>query len=284
MGISLYKGIKDIFRPIGAKIKDITIENPAINTYSINILSKSNAEDFSFAPGQFVMLSIPHMGEAPISISSSPTIKGRIDLSVRKAGALTSALHNMKAGDYVAIRGPYGRPFPMDKIEGKELIFIAGGIGLAPLKSVIDYCIEKGSYQKMTILYGSKSPQEIAFKKAIDKWRQEMAIDIRLTVDAADRGWKGNVGLVTALLDNINIEEGTICLLCGPPVMIDITSELLLSKGVAPENIITTLERNMQCGIGLCGHCFMEDGRLVCRHGPVFTLKELKEPGSMLML
>ena len=268
----------NIFQPYEARIEDIVDENSNIKTYMLKFSDKKLLNDFSYVPGQFVMLSVPGCGEAPISISSSPTMSGVIHLSVRKAGRLTSALHDMKAGDCVGIRGPYGRPFPMDELKGKDLLFVAGGIGLAPLRSVISFCLDrKGEYGRITLLYGSRTPSDMAFGADIARWSESGDVDVRLTVDVAESGWSGKVGLVTNLIDDIEMDvAGCSALLCGPPLMIDAVTDRLLEAGLAPGSIITTMERNMKCGVGLCGHCHMGNV-LVCREGPVFTVEELRE-------
>ena len=265
------------FIPERAVIREIIIENEQIRTFRLELLNKTHP--FTFLPGQFLMLSVPHCGEAAISISSSPTALPLIDLSIRKAGELTTAIHAMKAGAQVGIRGPFGKPFPVASFSGRNLLVIAGGIGLAPLKGVIDYSLfqqelEEDSVQDMTLLYGSRTPSDIAFQEVITKW-QAQGVDCRLTVDRAEEEWQGAVGLVTDLLEACPITEKTTALVCGPPIMIRFAIAHLSAMGCADEAIITTLERHMKCGMGICGHCHL-DGRLVCVDGPVFSLAQLK--------
>ena len=268
----------DMLLPSEATIKDIIIENSTIKTFVIGLTDPQHAQSFSYMPGHFVMVSVPHQGEAPISISSSPTQQGPFHLSIRRAGRLTSAIHNMTKGDFLGIRGPYGHPFPMKALENRDLLIVAGGIGLAPMRSVINYCVDNASqYNSLTLLYGSRSPSDIAFKADLEQWERHPLVDVRLTVDVAEPGWNGHVGLVTSLLEDIEINnQSHSALLCGPPIMIDAVSQMLQDKGLEPENIITTLERNMKCGIGLCGHCYM-NGIYICKHGPVFTMSQLNE-------
>lgn len=269
---------ENIFMPHEAVIKDIIVENSTIRTYVLEFTDEALRRGFSHAPGQFVMLSVPHHGEAPISISSSPMSSGTIHLSVRKAGSLTSRLHCMKAGEYVGLRGPYGRPFPMQELRGRDLLFVAGGIGLAPLCSVIGFCLDtNGDYGHITLLYGSRTPSDIAFRRYLDQWTSSSSVTCLLTVDVPEPGWESNVGLVTTLLDQVDMDAGhSSALLCGPPVMIDAVAHDLLAMGFKAGDIITTMERNMKCGVGLCGHCHMH-GKMVCRHGPVFSVEELQE-------
>lgn len=265
------------FIPSQAIIREIIHENRQIATFRLELTRKTTP--FSFLPGQFLMLSVPHCGEAAISISSSPTALPLIDLSIRKAGALTSAIHKMKSGEQVGIRGPFGKPFPMDNFADRDLLFVAGGIGLAPLKSVIDHClfqsgVEDDAVASLTLLYGSRTPADIAFKKAITQW-QDQGVDCRMTVDEGDDSWQGKVGLVTELLRDIQITDTTSALTCGPPIMIRFVIAQLSQMGCADEAIFTTLERHMKCGMGICGHCHI-DGKLVCMDGPVFNLNQLK--------
>ncbi len=269
--------MKEIFIPGRAIIREIVQENKQIKTFRLELLDKT--QSFTFRPGQFLMLSIPHCGEAAISISSPPTALPLIDLSIRKAGVLTSAIHRMHSGDEVGLRGPFGTAFPVGNFPGHDLLFIAGGIGLAPLKSVLDYClfqqeVEDDTVQRITLLYGSRTVADIAFQKAIEKWKNQ-GVDCRLTVDVGDPDWSGSVGLVTELLHPDIITPQTISLVCGPPIMIRFVIAKLLDLGQSETAILTTLERHMKCGMGLCGHCHL-DGKLVCVDGPVFTYAELK--------
>ncbi|NPA94882.1 MAG: oxidoreductase [Thermodesulfobacteria bacterium] len=267
----------DILCPAEAVIKDIITENSTIKTFVVEILDEELAGTFTYLPGQFVMVSVPHKGEAPISISSHLTTPGLMHLSIRKAGRLTSALHQMKEGDHVGIRGPYGRPFPMQELQGRDILLVAGGIGLAPLRSVIEFCLHSPEqFGSITLLYGSRAPSDIAFRADLDRWAAE-GVDVRLTVDVAEPGWKGHVGLVTKLLEDVQIGGNShSALLCGPPIMIDVVTKMLQDKGLSPDQIITTLERNMKCGVGLCGHCYM-NGVYICKHGPVFTVSQLND-------
>ncbi|MBU0961905.1 MAG: FAD/NAD(P)-binding protein [Proteobacteria bacterium] len=269
--------MKENFIPERAVIREIIIENEQIRTFRLELLDKTHP--FTFLPGQFLMLSVPHCGEAAISISSSPTALPLINLSIRKAGELTAAVHTMQPGAQVGIRGPFGKPFPVNSFSGRSLLFVAGGIGLAPLKGVIDYCLfqqelEEDSVQDITLLYGSRMPSDIGFRQTIKKW-QEQGVTCRLIVDIADEEWQGAVGLVTDLLDMCTVTEKTTALVCGPPIMIRFVIARLSAMGCADDAIITTLERHMKCGMGICGHCHL-DGKLVCVDGPVFNLAQLK--------
>lgn len=268
---------KDLYLPQPARIDDVIEENSQIKTFVLSFTDKNFRESFKYEPGQFMMVSIPHCGEAPISFSSTPTLPGNIHLSVRRAGNLTGAMHSLAKGAIVGLRGPYGRSFPVHDFSTKNLLFVAGGIGLAPLKSVINTCLGKREeFGKITILYGSRSPSDIAFKEDIENWKKAPDTTCLLTVDAGDEGWNGPVGVVTSLLDKVESPpEQTIALVCGPPLMIRFALAALTTKGYQDEQIITTLERHMKCGVGICRHCHMDD-KLVCVDGPVFSLAELK--------
>lgn len=264
------------FIPRQAVIREVIRENDQICTFRIELLDKTAR--FTFLPGQFVMLSLPHLGEAAISISSSPTRLPFFDLSIRKAGSLTAAVHAMLPGDQVGIRGPFGQPFPVAEFCGQSLLIIAGGVGLAPLKGVVDYCLfqqenDPEAVVSVTLLYGSRSPADIAFKPELDVWQQQ-GVDCKLIVDQARDKWQGPVGVVTELLQEDLVSEKTTALVCGPPIMIRFVLAKLTAMGCPAESIYTTLERHMKCGMGICGHCHL-DGKLVCVDGPVFTLAQL---------
>lgn len=269
--------MKESFIPRPAVIREVIDENDQIRTFRLELKDKTSP--FTFSPGQFLMLSVPHCGEAAISISSSPMALPLFDLSIRRAGTLTTAVHTMQVGEQVGIRGPFGNPFPVHDFTDRSLLIVAGGIGLAPLKGVIEYSLfqqelDQDTVQDMTLLYGSRTPADIAFSKVITSWQQR-GVDCRLTVDAADNSWQGPVGLVTDLLANCSVTDNTAALICGPPIMIRFVMARLSAMGCADADIITTLERHMKCGMGICGHCHLDD-KMVCVDGPVFTLAQLK--------
>lgn len=267
--------MKNPYLPQMAKITKIIQENPQIKTFFLDFIDKKFSSSFTYEPGQFMMVSMPHCGEAPISFSSPPTRPGIIELSVRLAGKLTKAMHQLQAGDKIGLRGPYGKPFNMEELSGRNLLFVAGGIGLAPLRGVINYCLDKGGYGKITLLYGSRSPDDIAFSADIDSWRKN-GVDCRLSVDVTAEDWNGHVGVVTTLLSGLDIGSPRSALVCGPPIMIRFSLAKLRETGFADQEIITTMERHMKCGIGVCGHCHI-DNKLVCVDGPVFDLAQLKK-------
>ncbi|HEB68046.1 MAG TPA: oxidoreductase [Desulfobulbus sp.] len=266
-----------MYLPDQAVIRKIIRENSLVNTYELTLVDELANHRFSFEPGQFMMISMPHLGEAPISFSSSPDSKDGFSLTIRNSGRLTAAVQKLRPGDIIGVRGPYGRSFPTDRLKGKNLLFIAGGIGLAPLRPLIEQRLaqpdETGS---LTLFYGSRTPEDFCFNRDFSRWRQD-GLDLRLTVDQAAEEWNGPVGLVTGLLDGFPINDGTMALVCGPGIMIRFVLEQLQAMGMEAENIITTLERHMKCGVGICGHCHMEE-KLVCIDGPVFTAAEIPDP------
>lgn len=269
--------IIDIYLPRQAKVEQIVVENSQISTFVLAFSDKQYNDAFRYQPGQFMMVSMPHCGEAPISISSTPTRSGTIHLSVRKAGKLTNGMHKLQVGDTIGLRGPYGRPFPMRQLTDRDLLFVAGGIGLAPLRAVINNCLDqRDQFGAITVLYGSRTPSDIAFQDDLTLW-QKQGVDCRLTVDVAEKGWDGAVGLVTSLMDDLHTEPSkSTALICGPPLMFRAVLGRLTSIGFVDEHILTTMERHMKCGVGICRHCHM-DGKLACVDGPVFSLAELRK-------
>lgn len=232
--------------------------------------------DLGHRSGQFVEVSLFGIGEAPISVSSSPTKKGAFDLVVREVGNVTKALHGLEAGAKVGIRGPYGNGFDMNSFKGKDILVVGGGIGLVPLRSVINYVLDKRSdFGKLTVLYGTRNPSEILFKDEIKQWESRKDMDFRMTVDRGDPSWKGNVGVITTLIPPLSIDlEKTEVVVCGPPVMYKFAIMSLQSKQISNEKIWVSLERKMKCGLGKCGHCQINH-LYVCQDGPVFNYHQV---------
>lgn len=228
------------------------------------------------APGQFVMAGIPGYGEAPISIASAPSDKEKsIELCVRNVGTLTSAMHCLEEGDCLWIRGPYGRGFDLLDFKGKDVLFIAGGIGIVPMKSLIDSIIRnKGEYGRLTLLYGMKDPSDMLYGERLKKWERE-GMDIRVTVDNPTSSWTGHSGVITTLLEGLKIErEATAAAIIGPPVMYKFVVTILREAGLPDKEMYLSLERRMKCGIGKCGHCQINSA-YACKEGPVFPLTEI---------
>ncbi len=235
-------------------------------------------------PGQFVEVSVLGVGEAPISISSSPSrSNGTFEVCVRRAGDLTGVLHHLQAGQTIGVRGPFGRGFPIEHFRGKDILFAPGGLGLAPLRSLINQVLdERGKYGRVIILYGAKHPSELLFKDELAEWAARGDVDLRLTVDRPDADWKGHVGVITTLFPQVQVyARNTVAVTCGPPVMYRFVLMELLGKGIPEGNIFLSLERRMKCGVGKCGHCQINH-IYTCRSGPVFAYAEIKGVGEAL--
>lgn len=229
-------------------------------------------------PGQFVEVSLFGIGEAPISISSSPSrSNGTFELCVRSVGDVTNALHRMERGTAVGIRGPFGHAFPIGKMKGKDILFAAGGLGLAPLRSLINEVLDqRGSFGRVIILYGTKHPSEILFKDELLTWAERDDVEFHMTVDRADHEWRGNVGVITTLFPKIVIDpRNTVAATCGPPIMYRFVLMEMLGKGIPETQIYLSLERRMKCGVGKCGHCQINE-LYCCQDGPVFRYADIK--------
>jgi len=271
----------NIYLPLPAQVREVHRENDLVTTFVLEFDDPLVNQEFTFEPGQFMMVSMPHCGEAPISFSSSPGRGRGFALTVRRAGRLTSAMHRLRPGDTIGVRGPYGRPFPMAGLAGSSLLFVAGGIGLAPLHSVIDFCLDnRADYGDITLLYGCRTPADICFADDLERWSRA-GVRCLCTVDEADDSWSGRVGLVTELLQDVQVEaDSWRALVCGPGIMIHFVLSRLLEMGLPRDHLFTTLERHMKCGVGICGHCFLEE-KLICREGPVFSLAELDDTRNL---
>jgi sulfite reductase subunit B len=240
--------------------------------FEIRFNNEVIGNSFNFKPGQFVEVTVFSVGEAPVSICSSPTKKGFFQLCIRNVGNLTNTIHKMQEGSIIGIRGPYGNGFPVEAMIGNDLLFIAGGIGLAPLRSLINYTLdERTKFKNVTILYGSKNPGEILFESDIKWWQERDDIDLKVTVDNPNNHWDGEVGVVTKFIPDIEIHPtNTYAIICGPPIMYKFVVKELLKKRFMKENIFVSLERLMKCGIGKCGHCGV-GYKYTCIDGPVFN-------------
>ena len=238
-------------------------------------------ESFSFLSGQFAEYSVFGEGEATFCISSSPTRPDHLEFSVKRVGRVTQALHQLNPGDLIGFRGPYGNHFPLDRLKEKNLLFVGGGIGLAPLRSLIHNVLDnRTDYGDITILYGARSPQDLCFKYDLENWSGNPLVRMLTTVDVGDGDWKGKVGLVPVILEEIGPSaDGAAAIICGPPIMIRYTLKSLERLGFIPSQIWTTLEMKMKCGLGKCGRCNI--GPLyVCKDGPVFSFEEIRNFSS----
>ncbi len=237
-----------------------------------------DGEFLDHEPGQFVEVSLFGVGESPISVCSSPTQQGSFELCVRKIGKLTSTLHRLEPGDEVGIRGPFGKGFPVSILEGNDLIMIAGGLGLAPLRSLINYVIDnRRDFGKVSILLGCNTPKSILFGDEIDQWMKRVDVTFQCTVDRSDPDWKGNIGVITSLIPGVTIDAPrTFAIIVGPPVMYKFVVKELQKKGVPDDQMMVSLERHMKCGLGKCGHCQIHN-IYCCQDGPVFRYSRIKD-------
>lgn len=263
------------YRPHRARITSIVDLTDNEKLFELRLISEESREEFSHSAGQFVEVSIFGVGEAPISISSAPSKQGFIELCVRRAGDVTGALHDMRCGDIIGIRGPFGRGFPFEQMKGSDVLLVAGGLGIAPLKSLINHIHdERHAFGNVTILYGSRTPSEILFRRQFEMWQHRDDFNMILTVDQADDTWTGEVGLVTRLFDRIDVDpSNTYGAICGPPVMYKYVIAEMRKKSIDADRIYVSFERRMKCGVGKCGHCGVGH-QYACVDGPVFNYWE----------
>ena len=271
------------YRPWPARITSITDLTATEKLFEFRLIDENIREAFRHEPGHLVELSIFGVGEAPISISSSPSKRGFIELCVRRTGRFTEVLHTMQCGDIVGIRGPFGRGFPFEQMKGHDILLVAGGLGIAPLRSLINNVHdERSEFGKVTIIYGSKTPSEVMFRDQFEMWRHRKDFDLYLTVDHPDDSWDGEVGLVTKPFEHLELDaRHTYGAVCGPPVMYRFVIDEMRKKGIEYDHIYCSFERHMKCGMGKCGHCQIGH-QYCCIDGPVFNYWEAKNiQGSM---
>lgn len=260
-------------------IKIITeVDTKDIKTFRLAFVNKEDEERFKYIPGQFAELSIFGKGESPIGIASSPTQKGYIEFTVQKAGTVTSALHEMEEGMLMGVRGPLGNSWPLEFLEGKNIVIVGGGFAFTTLRSLINYMIfeeNRKRFGKITVVYGARSPGLLLYKDELEAWAKRGDIDLNVTVDKGDATWKGREGFVPTVCKEVApSKENAVTVICGPPIMIRFTLPVFFDLGFSKENIITSLEMRMKCGIGKCGRCNV-GSKYVCKDGPVFSLAEL---------
>ena len=268
----------NVYLPHLVVIEKIVDETYDTRTFHFNFKDEGLREEFSFQSGQFCFLSILGIGEAPFCISSSPTLRDHLECSIRQVGKLTRALHRLGVGAEIGFRGPYGNSFPLEFLAGKNLVFIGGGIGLAPLRSLIWNVVDnRDKYGNIDIIYGARSPADLCFRYDLEAWEKDETVNMVTAVDKGDEGWNGRVGLVPVVLEDLAPSAtNSAAIVCGPPIMIRFTFPALQKLGFTPEQMLTTLEKRMKCGIGKCGRCNI--GNLyVCRDGPVFSYAQIKD-------
>ncbi len=263
--------------PVIGVVTDIRKDTPDVKTF--RVVTREGQKPFIHKPGQCAMVSIPGVGEAMFSITSSPTNKEFLEFSIKKCGCLTTWLHAMEVGQEVTVRGPYGNPFPVEtEFKGKDMLFIAGGIGLAPLRSVINYIRDnRADYGKVDIVYGSRSMDDLVdFNEIKTEWINEPDFNVHLTIDRPQPEWDGHVGFVPSYVEELGFDTNKTAVLCGPPIMIKFTLASLIKLGFDKTQVYTTLELRMKCGVGKCGRCNVGD-KYVCKDGPVFRCDQLDE-------
>lgn len=267
--------IKEPLIPQVCEIVAIRQDTPDVKTF--RVLTPEGKKPFNHMPGQCAMLSMPGVGEALFSITSSPTNKEYMEFSIKKCGCVTEWIHGVEVGQQVTVRGPYGKSFPVDtEFKGQDMLFIAGGIGLAPVRSVINYVRDnRDQYGKVDIVYGSRSKQDLVhFEEILNEWQQDPTINVHLTIDREQPDWDGHVGFVPNYVKELGFDSNKTAVLCGPPIMIKFTLQGLSELGFDKKQVYTTLELRMKCGIGKCGRCNV-GSKYVCKDGPVFRMDEL---------
>ena len=270
------------YLPIPVEIAKIIteVDTKDIKTFRFTFVDPADQERFRYTPGQFGELSIFGKGESPIGIASSPTQEGYVEFTVQKAGVVTTALHEMEEGQRMGLRGPLGNAWPIEFLEDKNVVIVGGGFAFTTLRSLLNYMIvpeNRGRFGKITVVYGARSPGLLLYKDELKAWEQRDDLDLHVTVDKGDETWTGREGFVPTVCKEVGPSaENAVCVLCGPPIMIRFTLPVFFELGFSKENIITSLEMRMKCGIGKCGRCNVGN-KYVCKDGPVFSLAELDQ-------
>ncbi len=267
----------EVLIPKVGVVTDVRRDTPDVKTF--RVVGTDGKKLFEHMPGQCAMVSIPGVGESMFSITSSPTNEEFMEFSIKKCGCVTEVIHSIEAGQQITVRGPYGRNFPVEEdFKGKDLLFIAGGIGLAPLRSVINYVRHfRKNYGKVVVVYGARSADDLVDIEEIkSEWMSEENFEVYLTIDRPQEGWTGHVGFVPSYVKEIGLDPNMTAVLCGPPIMIKFTLQGLLELGFDKKKVYTTLELRMKCGVGKCGRCNV-GSKYVCKDGPVFRMDEIDE-------
>ncbi|MCL6519532.1 MAG: FAD/NAD(P)-binding protein [Armatimonadetes bacterium] len=261
-----------------AIVQEIIDETPDTKTFRLAFEDKEYAKSFEWEPGQFVEVTVFGAGEAPIGFASDPNERSFFELTVVERGKVTRAMHALKKGEKVGIRGPFGNCWPLEDMKGKDVLIVSGGCGLAPLRpAILQILANRKEYGNFLLLYGARTPADRNYKYDLDAWAKRDDMQVLETVDVGDENWKGNVGVVTTLFDKMKVDgENTVALTCGPPIMIKFVTLELLKMGFSEDRIVTSQERYMKCGVGKCGHCCINHVYL-CTEGPVFTYAQMKE-------
>jgi NAD(P)H-flavin reductase len=271
------------YLPDMATIVEVIQETHNIKTFRVVLNNEQRMKDFTFIPGQVGQLSVFGVGESTFVINSSPTRKDYLQFSVMRVGEVTTRLHQLQPGDQIGVRAPLGNGFPLEKLKGKNIVFIGGGIGMAPLRTLFVYMLDnRKDFKDISLLYGARSPADLTYKAELPEWVARKDVNTVLTIDNPSEAWEHKVGLIPNVLLEMNPKpKNTVAITCGPPIMIKFTLQALKKLGFEDENIMTTLEKRMKCGVGICGRCNIGT-KYVCIDGPVFTYAQLKELPSEL--
>jgi len=274
--------VSNPYLPIPVTIRKIITETAAkdIKTFELEFCNEEDVERFDYVCGQFAEISVLGAGESPIGIASSPMDKGILQFTIKRAGVVTTELHLSQEGRRIGVRGPYGNGFPMDLLEGSNVVVIGGGFAFTTLRSLTWYILHeenRSRFENLTVIYGARSPGDLIYKHDLAAWEKREDIDLFVTVDQGDETWTGREGFVPTITEEVApSSENAYVIVCGPPIMIRFTLPVLTSLGFTPENIINSLEMRMKCGVGKCGRCNI-GGKFVCKDGPVFTYQELRQ-------
>jgi NAD(P)H-flavin reductase len=248
------------------------------DTFTLELIPQNGGNIFPFTTGQFTMLSILGKGEIPISISGDPTKLDHLVHTIRAVGPVSQAMQAIKPHDVMGVRGPFGRGWPMEKAVGKDVVLLAGGIGLAPLRpSIYQILSDRKQYGRVFLLYGARTPADLLYERELTQWRSRLDLEVAVTVDQAKKDWRGDVGVVTKLLPRAAFDpSNTVAMVCGPEIMMRFCAYELINRGVPTDNMFMSMERNMKCGIAFCGHCQFGP-EFICRDGPVFSYTRVKD-------
>lgn len=269
------KQILDPMRPLIYRVDRVSRETH--DTFTLQLRAGAGKKNPSFAPGQFNMLYVFGAGEVPVSISGDPSQKETMTHTVRAVGPVTRLMSRLKSGDTLGVRGPFGSSWPLSEAQGKDVVIVAGGIGLAPLRGVVYQLLrEREKYRKVILLYGTRTPEDILYEKELRQWRSKFDLEVRLTVDRASGDWRGNVDVVTALIPRVSFDPSrALAMVCGPEVMMRFTIRALMERGLKKEDIFISMERNMKCAVSFCGHC-QYGPHFICKDGPIFRFDRVE--------
>ena len=265
----------DPMLPTQYRVAKVRKENH--DTFTIELTAVEGETQFTFEPGQFNMLYVHGIGEIPISISGDPGRHDRIVHTTRIVGTVTRAMHRLRRDDVIGLRGPFGTAWPVESAKGRDVVIVAGGIGLAPLRPVLHRIIAaRKRFGRVVLLYGARTPDDLFYLRELETWRQKHDIDVRMTIDRADEKWRGNVGVVTTLIPPIKFDsKNVVAMLCGPEIMMRFTIVALRGRGMSEKSMFISMERNMKCAVGFCGHC-QYGPEFICKDGPVFPYERIE--------